>query len=45
MDGTEHGECFAAQGQELRAHQRFSVDEIPCCCLWNMDACQGASSI
>jgi hypothetical protein len=27
MDGTEHGECFAAQGQELRAHQRFSVDE------------------
>ncbi|MDR3752298.1 MAG: PilZ domain-containing protein [Terracidiphilus sp.] len=27
MDGKEHGDCFTVQGQENRAHPRFSVDE------------------
>ncbi|MGD0345359.1 MAG: PilZ domain-containing protein [Terracidiphilus sp.] len=27
MDGTQHGECFAAPGQEGRAQPRYSVDE------------------
>jgi c-di-GMP-binding flagellar brake protein YcgR len=27
MDGNEHGQGFAVQGQERRAHPRYSVDE------------------
>ncbi|MGD1061798.1 MAG: hypothetical protein ABR860_00945, partial [Terracidiphilus sp.] len=27
MDGNEHEERFAVQGQERRAHPRYSVDE------------------
>jgi c-di-GMP-binding flagellar brake protein YcgR len=27
MDGNEHEECSASQGQEARAHPRYSVDE------------------